>query len=205
MNTDETLTFECKCGKIAGVANTKHTKGYRAICLCDDCQAFAHFLGRDDVLDANGGTDIFPITPANVKFTRGVEHLQCLRLTGKGMHRWFSSCCKTPIANTPASAGLPYVGLIHTILEKANSNEVLDKSFGPVYARIHGRFGVGPLSPGTLNSVSPGFILRVLKFAILGKIRGQQQPSPFFKSDGKPTVTPYVLTAQERESLRHPH
>jgi hypothetical protein len=205
MNSEKSLMFECTCGKLAGVVNTKNAKGYRAICLCDDCQAFAHFLGSPDVLDANGGTGIFPITPANVKFTRGVENLQCLRLTGKGIYRWFASCCKTPIANTPASSSLPYVGLIHTILEKTNGNEALNKAFGPINARINGRFGIEPLPPDTLKAVSPGFILRVLKFAILGGIRGQRQPSPFFKRDGTPTVAPYVLTTQERDNLRRSH
>src|SRR5665213_3603339 len=125
------LEIECQCGKLRGVANTQGLKGYRAICLCDDCRAFAHFLAQaKDVLDVNGGTDIFPMTPAKIKFTHGVENLKSLMLTSKGMVRWFASCCKTPIANTPASTKIPYVGVIHSVFDKKNSVDTLTKNFG---------------------------------------------------------------------------
>ena len=34
------------------------------VCYCDDCQAFLHYLGRADLLDALGGTDIVQMAPA---------------------------------------------------------------------------------------------------------------------------------------------
>ena len=36
----------------------------RMVCYCDDCQAFVHYLGHADLLDAHGGTDIVQMAPA---------------------------------------------------------------------------------------------------------------------------------------------
>ena len=183
--------------------DTKFARGYRAICLCDDCQAYAHYLGRaGKVLDANGGTDVFPATPAQLKILRGLENLRGLRLTPNGMYRWYAGCCKTPIANTPASLAMPYVGVVHVILEKTNSAETLQDYFGPVQARIQGKFGIAPLPSGTSEKVSIGFLLRVLKFLFMATIRKMKTPSPFFDEAGRPKVKPYVLSRDERESLR---
>ena len=53
-------------------------------CYCDDCQAFAHFLGRaDDVLDAHGGTEITQMSQANVGFTAGADKVAAMRLIGE--------------------------------------------------------------------------------------------------------------------------
>jgi hypothetical protein len=54
------LPLGCRCGHVRGVANdVTPNSGFRFICYCWDCQAFARFLGRPDVLDQAGGTDIF--------------------------------------------------------------------------------------------------------------------------------------------------
>ncbi len=187
---------------MAGTVDPTYAKGYRAICLCDDCQAYAHHIQRTDVLDTNGGTDVFPITPARLKITKGLEHLRCVRLSPNGMYRWYAGCCNSPIANTPASQALGYVGVVNTILEKKNSKAQLVESFGPIQARIQGRFGRGELPPKTSQTVAPAFLLRVLKFVILGWVRGDKRPSPFFDRDGRPVVQPYVLSKKERMDLR---
>jgi hypothetical protein len=49
------------------------------MCDCKDCQAFARSLGRADVLDPAGGTDIFQMPPARLMLTAGMEALRCLR------------------------------------------------------------------------------------------------------------------------------
>ena len=54
------LPLRCKCGHVRGVAvDVSPSTGFRFVCYCGDCQAFARFLRRTDVLDAAGGTDIF--------------------------------------------------------------------------------------------------------------------------------------------------
>jgi Family of unknown function (DUF6151) len=49
---------------VRGVASDiSPSGGLRFVCYCGDCQAFARFLDRADVLDAAGGTDIFHMPP----------------------------------------------------------------------------------------------------------------------------------------------
>src|SRR6266446_4605702 len=49
------------------------SSGFRFVCYCKDCQAFARFLERTDVLDPAGGTDIFQMPPGRVKLTAGTD------------------------------------------------------------------------------------------------------------------------------------
>jgi hypothetical protein len=89
-----------------GVASdVSQSSGFRFVCYCRDCQAFARFLERADVLDPAGGTDIFQMPPARVKLVAGTDAMRCLRLSNKVL-RWYADCCRTPIANT-ATAALP--------------------------------------------------------------------------------------------------
>ena len=74
--------------------------------------------------------------------------------------------------------------------------------FGPPTARIQGKFGIKPLPAGTLDKVSPGFIVRALKLMLLVHLRGLTKPSPFLDKNGNPLVEPKILTKDERKSLR---
>src|SRR5262245_25612243 len=96
------LAIRCDCGAVRGVARgVSGERGNRVVCYCDDCQSFAHVLERsEDTLDAHGGTEIFQMSPAQLEFTAGADRLACLRLTPKGLLRWYASCCRTPIGNT---------------------------------------------------------------------------------------------------------
>ena len=71
--------------------------GTRVVCYCDDCQAFAKFLERPDVLDAKGGTDIFQMASWRLRITQGAEELRCMHLVEKGMTRFYTACCRTPV------------------------------------------------------------------------------------------------------------
>src|SRR6185312_16583664 len=115
--TDHPL--QCRCGTLRGLVHDPRG-GNHAVCWCKDCQAFAHFLGRaGEVLDERGGTEIIQVLPRNVVFTQGVEALACMRLTPKGLVRWYAGCCKTPIGNTLATPKLSFIGLVHTCLKGA--------------------------------------------------------------------------------------
>jgi hypothetical protein len=199
------IPLKCTCGALQGMALVdSESKGSRSVCYCDDCQAYAHYLGRpQDILDVNGGTDIFPATPANLKITQGIENLKVLRLTDKGMLRWYAGCCWTPIANTMVSAKIPFAGLMPTFIDLAPDEETRSAVLGPVYFRVMGKFGIGKLPSGTSRVVSPGFLFKNLKFMFKAWSKGQHQPSPFLDAkSGKPKVQPYILTAAERAGLR---
>lgn len=188
-----TLSLRCKCGAFRGAAHgLSPATGLRGVCHCGDCQAYARFLGRPDVLDAEGGTDIFPMRPSELEITLGHENLMCVRLSGKGMYRWYTDCCNTPIANSMAWPKIPFAGVVHSIMDCAASGTKRDEALGPIRARYQGKFGNPPTS----------FLWRVSRFLMKGFWNKSHQPSPFFHADGRPRARPKVLTPEEREALR---
>ena len=69
---------------------------------------FAHFLERaEDVLDGYGGTEVLQLSQGRLRLERGSDRLACLRLTPRGLLRWYAGCCDTPIGNVPAQRRLP--------------------------------------------------------------------------------------------------
>src|SRR5215469_16926471 len=94
------LPLRCRCGHVHGVARGLSPSAvFRFVCYCTDCQAFARFLERPDVLDSAAGTDIVQMPPAWVTLTAGADALRCLSLAdGSRVLRWYSGCCRTPIA-----------------------------------------------------------------------------------------------------------
>jgi hypothetical protein len=196
------LPLRCRCGLVRGtVASVSPDTGSRLFCYCDDCQAYARFLARQDVLDAYGGTEVFHLTPSQITIAQGREHLRCMRLSPKGMFRWFAGCCNTPIGNT-ISAGLPFVGLFDCFIDHAADGRSRDEALGrPV--RIHGRFARDGGPEGTHRSASLGFLARSVGHLARAWLAGKGRPSPFFdETTGAPRIAPRVLTSGEREGLR---
>ena len=123
------LPIRCSCGALRGVARgVSPSRGNRVICYCADCQSFAHFLGRaTEILDRSGGTDIFQTSPARIEITQGRERLASMRLTPKGLLRWYADCCKTPIGNTAITREIPFVGLICRCLDTGSIGLTRDR------------------------------------------------------------------------------
>src|SRR4029077_11390639 len=91
----------CRCGEVrARVTDASPRTVNRIVCYCDDCQAFAHRIGRADLLDSQGGREIVQLAPATLTFLQGQQRIVGLRLTPKGLFRWYASCCNTPVGNT---------------------------------------------------------------------------------------------------------
>jgi len=195
MTLDSTLAIRCQCGYVVGTATgLSPGAGTRVVCYCDDCQAFADQLGQGEVvLDRNGGTEIFQMSPAALTVSRGLDRLVCLKLTRKGPLRWYTDCCKTPIGNTPATYKLPYVGLILACVVTAGDS--LDQVLGPVRVRVMTRHARGDL--GTLPDAHDGFslshIARILWKILTWRVRGDHQHSPFFDPEtGVPIAAPLL-------------
>jgi hypothetical protein len=199
------VDLQCRCGTMRGVADDVRAEGgNRIVCYCDDCQAFARFLtlqgGPRDLLDPCGGTEIVQLTPAQVTITKGADRLRLMRLSQRGLMRWFAGCCRSPVANTAAVASLPFVGLARSFM--AAADPALDDVLGPVLARVHTRFATKPL-PHESPKVPLGLIARSVRLLGGAWLRGQQRPSPFFEaSTGAPVILPQVLTPAERDQLR---
>jgi len=92
-------------------------RGNHVACYCDDCQAFAWYLERsDELLDPNGGSQIFQPVPIDLSFESGVEQIACVRFTPKGILRWYAQCCRMPLANTMATNRIPFVRVLRSKL-----------------------------------------------------------------------------------------
>jgi hypothetical protein len=195
-----THEVRCGCGEVRGrVIDASRDTVNRAICYCDDCQAFAHHLGRGDLLDARGGTDIVQVAPAALSFERGTERIAGLRLSPKGLYRWYASCCKTPLGNTVGTA-IPFVGIVARAFdgEGGGADEVVGKPMGAIL----GKFAIGGPPPGSTGLNLPFFARAVGR--ILGwRLRGQAWPHPFFdRATGEPRYPLETISRSERDALR---
>jgi hypothetical protein len=171
--------------------------GFRFVCYCTDCRAFARFLERPDVLDAAGGTDIVHMPAARVTLTAGVDAVRGISFSTKVL-RWYADCCGTPLANTAASPRFPIVALINACMDHEASDYSRDDMLGPPLCRIYDRSAIAPLPPDAPPPPSfEVFIRRAVK--ILGWWgRGLGRPNPFFddRTDA-PLCAPRVLTRCE--------
>jgi uncharacterized protein DUF6151 len=196
------LPLRCRCGHVHGIArDVSPPNGFRFVCYCKDCQAFARFLERPDVLDAAGGTDIFQLPPGRVTLTAGADALRCVRLSDKGVLRWYTECCRTPIANT-AGPRFPIIGMIHSFMDHAADGRSRDEALGAPLCRIFERSAIGPLPP----DAPPPPSLRVFARRGLKMLRwwvqGLARPSPFYHDRTKaPRSVPRVLAPGERAAL----
>ncbi len=190
--------LQCRCGTIKGTVDNPRGANH-AVCYCRDCQAFAHFLGRPrEILDERGGSDIVQVLPKWISFTAGLETLACMRLTPKGLVRWYAPCCNTPIGNTLATPKISFIGLLHSCLETAG--EPLDVAFGPVRVWVHTKSAKGEPKPATRGMGTAGswFFRTVLK----ARFNGDYKTNPFFDLEaGLPIATAKVLTAAEHSRL----
>ena len=191
------VEVSCKCGNVRGVIrDAAPSNANRVICYCDDCQAFAHHIGRADLLDEHGGSDIVQFAPAALSFDRGAENIAGVRLGPKGLYRYYASCCKTPLGNT-MTPSIPFIGIVHEALRAP-----LDEAFGPVRARLLPQFAKGT-PPSSGQSVNLPFMARTLRLILGWKLRGRARPHPFFKGRTNEPIVPLpILTESERDALR---
>jgi hypothetical protein len=174
---------------------------FRFVCYCKDCQAFARFLDRADVLDPAGGTDIVQMPPRRVKLTAGTDALRCLSLSGKVL-RWYADCCRTPIANTAAGPRFPVIGVIHSFMDPEADGRSRDEALGPPLCRLHERSAVGPLPPNAPGPPSLGRFVRRASVLLAWRACGLGRPTPFFDDlTNAPRAVPRVLTPSERAAL----
>lgn len=192
--------LQCRCGTVRGVlANPRSST--RGICYCNDCQAFAHFLGDPTrVLDARGGSDIVQVLPKQITLTQGVDALACMRLTPKGLLRWYARCCRTPLGNTMATSKLSFIGLVHSCLEGGGVS--LDEVFGPIGVWVNTQGAKGHPKPKQAGGGK--MIARFIRTAVRARFNGDYKLNPLFRRDtGAPIATPQILSSDEWTRLMH--
>lgn len=190
--------LRCRCGTLRGHVALPALG--RAVCYCRDCRAYARFLGRDgELLDDAGGTQVVAALPKRVRLEHGVEALACMMLTPRGILRWYASCCDTPIGNTPRTARLPYVGLVHECLSFDPSRS-LDDSFWPLRLRVNTESATRPVAATPL--VALAVMADSAPSLLKTRLDGSWRDNPFFDAaSGRPVKTLRVLDAQARARL----
>lgn len=191
--------LQCRCGKLRGQV-TDTGGANHAVCYCRSCQAFAAFLGREaEVLDGRGGTTVVQTSPSKLVIAEGADQLACMRLTDKGLMRWYAACCRTPIGNTLADPKVSFVGLVHSCLEGAGQPP-LDQAFGPIRSVVNTDGARGADKPRP-RGMGPA-ILWFLGQGLRARLTGGWRRTPFFDPrTGQPVARPQVLTPEEHARL----
>lgn len=181
------------------VTNAAPATVNRVVCYCDDCQAFMHRLGRADLLDAHGGTDIVQVAPSSLSLVRGHDKIAGVRLTPKGLFRWHTTCCNTPVGNT-LTPSVPFVGIAVQAFDGGAPRA--DEAFGKAVGAILGKYAVGEAPKGS-TGLNLALIARAIGKVLGWRLRGKAWPHPFFaRETGDPIFPLTVLSQQQRDALR---
>lgn len=184
------LGFSCGCGALKGHDTAEGVKaGTRVNCYCADCRAGELYFQQPD--PAPGPVDIFQLSPETVVIDQGAEHLAAIRLSPKGMFRWYANCCNTPICTTLKSAKTPFAGMNAARFETPDL-------LGPVVSK-----GFVPKADGSRkheNAYRAAWPL--IKRMALSRLSGGWKNTPFFDAgSGAPVVEPQVIDKAKRKAL----
>jgi len=190
MSNDPTLS--CQCGSLtATLRGASGDNGNHGMCYCLDCQAFARHLGQlDRIANAAGGTEIFQTQPHRIAITSGIEHLALLRLSKKGINRWFASCCNTPLCTTPGPPKVAFAGMLVANITASQT------ALGPIRFRYKRESALQPVKEPQGSALR--FVARTFASIAAERLSGRWKDTPLFGADGRSIVKPYVLSASER-------
>jgi hypothetical protein len=191
------LPLRCRCGHVrAQAVDVSPSTTNCVVCYCHDCRAFVRWLGRDDLLDAGGGTQVVQMARGRVVFDAGLDAVQCVRLSDKGMFRWYASCCRTPVGNTLRVA--PFIGVSSGFFDPDAADRWTRGI--PRLVRVQTGNACGPVPAGGAPAL-PMF-LHVARLLLGWTIRGLGGETLFERKTRRPRVEPRVLTLSERDALR---
>ncbi len=194
------MKIGCKCGKVsAEIRGASSLTVNRARCYCRDCQASAEYFGAEDILDEHGGTQVVQTVPSRIEVKNGWGQVGCLRLSERGLMRWYAKCCGAPLANTVADPKVSFVGFLQTAIREPENVLELEKLIGPCRFRVNTEAARGAKIErfGYRRS-----LIKIMTGVLVGKLTGAYKKDPFFDSEtGKPIVSPKVLSEQETDSL----
>ncbi|MBL8618615.1 MAG: hypothetical protein JNM72_23585 [Deltaproteobacteria bacterium] len=188
--------IQCRCGALRGAVTPDGTSN-RVRCFCTDCRAFVRHLGQGEAgLDAQGGVGLVHVAQARLRFTAGQEQLAALRLSPRGMLRWHTRCCGTPVGSTLADPKISFIGLNELALDRGR----LDADFGAAVAQVNTDTALGAPKPAG----SGLFMTMVRGTVIIGgaRLSGAWRQSPLFDGAGAPVVPPVVLAKDEVARLK---
>ncbi|PCH61699.1 MAG: hypothetical protein COC19_04490 [SAR86 cluster bacterium] len=188
----EELQLKCDCGKVTGIVHdVKPGCGNRVVCYCASCRNFAKHVNPDGhVLNEFGGTEIFQIAPSSMEIQQGLDSIACLRLSEKGLYRWYASCCNTPIGNT-VSLRFPLVGVISSFITR---DQGVDSKIGPVVGISYEQYATGDLPQSMrIGKSKIAQLFTMIRKMLIWKVQGKHSPSPFYDKQGNPIVEPSII------------
>lgn len=189
------LILTCRCGQFrARLAGEALPGGTHLVCYCKDCRAFARHLGAEETLLPGGGSPLYQTTPNHLTIEAGAEHLACLRLGPKGILRWHTTCCNTPIANTMPKPTIPFVGL-----SRVTVNDADVPMLGPVIGDAFTKYVLPGQGAPTKDRGMGRLFWRFARRALAAYLAGARQ-SPFFDDAGTPIREPRILSREERRA-----
>jgi hypothetical protein len=188
MTTAQAIGFSCSCGALRGHVDVPSPRaGNHVICHCPDCRAAMIHLGQPD--PAPDGVEIWQTTPDRVHITEGARHLALMRLSPKGMYRWYAACCNAPITTTLRHRRLNVGGLIAARLDDR-------AALGPLLGYVFKKGADGRYHHKGFNRMG----LRVIQMILAANLSGRWRDNPFLDDTGKPVVEPRVLSREERRA-----
>lgn len=193
--------IKCRCGAVEGIArDLRPATTNHVICPCKGCQMYAHYLGHaDEILDGEGGSHIIQLNPAHFEINRGQDQIAVVRMTPDGPFRWHTNCCKTPLGNSFARAGVPFLGVLPMCLGHDGESQEFTALVGPVRSYVNDR---------RLKQFSERlrFIRMMVRFVgkmLWWRITGGRSTKPFFDPETEaPIAEPYALSDEEYEAMR---
>lgn len=141
-------------------------------------------------MDNAGGTEVYQTQPYQVEITSGLDKLAVLQLAKKGLYRWHTTCCNTPICNT---MGTPKVSFMGFMVENMTAGQ---DALGPILLKYKTEQATAsvPLPHGSVAKL----VLRSVRNILRSRLNGRWKQNPLFGEDGRPLVKPYVLSEAER-------
>ncbi len=170
-----TMTWTCGCGDV--VLNVTPKGGTRVVCYCESCRGFVVRLGAEGILDDWGGNDLFQVAPEAAVFVTDADKVAWTKMTDKGPARWFTTCCKTPLANTLETRAVPFLTLQSAYFDTQDD-------LPPIEIRVSrsGAKGHVPESSGGTWRLMRQFAMRSLR----SRFTGGWQRNPLFDAAGQP-------------------
>ncbi|MDU8926364.1 DUF6151 family protein [Alisedimentitalea sp. MJ-SS2] len=181
------IGLSCACGKLQGRLDVPSPRaGNHITCHCADCRAAAIHLGQPDPGD---GVALWQTTVDHLTITQGAEHLALMQLSGKGLYRWYASCCGVPLFNSPRPPRTAFVGIMANRLSNTTA-------LGPLIGRVH----VPGENGKSGHEGAPRIMWRILSKMLAANLTGRWRKTPLFNDDGTTVTAPMILTKEERKA-----
>ena len=186
----QSLDFSCACGGLKGHLTPKGLKqGTHVTCFCPDCRANELYHHQPD--PAPNPVDLFQMAAPEIVITQGAEHLALMRLSPKGLMRWYASCCGTPMFNTMATPALGFAAIRgDRVSDPARLGPVRGRGFVP-------QPGGGKAKHDGMRAVLGGILSRLIRT----RLSGSWKRTVFFDAEGKPAAEAKLLSKEERAAL----